>query len=105
SYWNNKDNIQTISTELAQAAVDDSKATGQYTEWQTLDRMRFWTSLYYGRHHDEGVPQSLRLGLYQGYDVEPLLRTRYFNRLECVMLKPTADNLTRSLYLLTTIKV
>ncbi|MBI6667463.1 hypothetical protein B1F73_03015 [Pseudomonas syringae] len=105
SYWNNKDNIQSISTELAQAAAEDSKATGQYTEWQTLDRMRFWTSLYYDRHHDEGVPLRLRLGLYRGYDVEPLLRTRYFNRLETVMLKPTADNLTRSLYLLTTIKV
>ncbi|MFH7428869.1 hypothetical protein, partial [Pseudomonas syringae group genomosp. 7] len=34
SYWNNKDNIQSISSELAQAASDESKATGQYTEWQ-----------------------------------------------------------------------
>jgi type VI secretion system protein ImpL len=34
-----------------------------------------------------------------------VLRGRYFSRLETVMLKPTADNLTRSLYLLTTIKV
>jgi type VI secretion system protein ImpL len=47
----------------------------------------------------------LRLGLYQGHAVEPLLRSRYFSWLESVMLKPTADNLTRSLYLLTTLKV
>jgi type VI secretion system protein ImpL len=33
------------------------------------------------------------------------VRSRYFERLESVMLKPTADNLTRSLYLLTTLKV
>jgi type VI secretion system protein ImpL len=43
--------------------------------------------------------------LYKGHEVEPLVRGRYFSRLETVMLKPTADNLTRSLYLLTTIKV
>lgn len=105
SYWNNHQTIQSISTELTQAAAADRTAIGQYTDWQTLDRMRFWTAHYYAQHHDEGVPLRLRLGLYQGYDVEPLLRTRYFSRLESVMLKPTADNLTRSLYLLTTIKV
>lgn len=45
----------------------------------------------------------MRLGLYQGYKVEPLLRARYFITLQNVMLKPTADNLTRTLYLLTTL--
>jgi type VI secretion system protein ImpL len=105
SYWNNKSEIQTISTELAQAAVQDQANQAQYSAWQTLDRMRFWTADYYARHHDQGVPMRLRLGLYKGYDVEPVLRSNYFSRLETVMLKPTADNLTRSLYLLTTIKV
>jgi type VI secretion system protein ImpL len=105
SYLNNKDTIRTISSELTAATKEDAAAKGQYTDWQTLDRMRFWTSHYYGRHHDEGVPLRMRLGLYQGYEVEPLLRSHYFSRLETVMLKPTADNLTRSLYLLTTIKV
>jgi type VI secretion system protein ImpL len=105
SYVNNKNTVQTISTELAQAAKTDATATGQYTDWQTLDRMRFWTAHYYAQHHDEGVPMRMRLGLYQGYKVEPLVRSQYFSRLESVMLKPTADNLTRSLYLLTTLKV
>ncbi|MDB5995441.1 MAG: hypothetical protein JWP42_2577 [Pseudomonas sp.] len=105
SYVNNKNTVQTISTELAQAAKADALATAQYTDWQTLDRMRFWTAHYYAQHHGEGVPMRMRLGLYQGYKVEPLVRSQYFSRLESVMLKPTADNLTRSLYLLTTLKV
>ncbi|WP_346830251.1 type VI secretion system membrane subunit TssM [Pseudomonas abietaniphila] len=105
SYWNNKTEIETISTQLAAAAAQDKTTPQQYTAWQTLDRLRFWTADYYTRHHDQGVPLRLRLGLYQGYKIEPVLRGRYFSRLETVMLKPTADNLTRSLYLLTTIKV
>ncbi|NWC93032.1 MULTISPECIES: type VI secretion system membrane subunit TssM [unclassified Pseudomonas] len=105
SYWNNKNTIQTLSAELAQASTDDRAATGQYTAWHTLDSLRSWTAHYYSQHHEEGVPLRMRLGLYQGHEIEPLLRSRYFSRLETVMLKPTADNLTRSLYLLTTIKV
>lgn len=105
SYINNRNTLHSLSAELTQAAADDQSATGQYTDWQTLDRLRFWTAHYYARHHDEGVPLSMRLGLYQGHKVEPMLRSRYFDRLESVMLKPTADNLTRSLYLLTTLKV
>ncbi|MGZ9708635.1 type VI secretion system membrane subunit TssM [Pseudomonas sp. GNP013] len=105
SYWNNKNAIQNLSAELAQASDGDRTATGQYTAWRTLDSMRSWTAHYYSQHHEDGVPLRMRMGLYQGYKIEPLLRSRYFARLETVMLKPTADNLTRSLYLLTTIKV
>jgi type VI secretion system protein ImpL len=105
SYVNNRDTLHRLSAELTQAAADDRSATAQYTAWQTLDRLRFWTAHYYAQHHDEGVPLRMRLGLYQGNKVEPLVRSRYFDRLESVMLKPTADNLTRSLYLLTTLKV
>jgi type VI secretion system protein ImpL len=105
SYVNNKNTLQSLSAELTQANADDRSATGQYTDWQTLDRLRFWTAHYYAQHHDEGVPLRMRLGLYQGHKVEPLVRSQYFDRLETVMLKPTADNLTRSLYLLTTLKV
>jgi type VI secretion system protein ImpL len=105
SYWNNVKTIQSISSELVQAEQQDSAAKNQFTQWQTLDRLRYWTEHYYNRHHDEGVPLRMRAGLYQGYAIEPLLRVPYFARLETVMLKPTADNLTRSLYLLTTIKV
>jgi type VI secretion system protein ImpL len=105
SFVNNRNTLHSLSAELTQAVADDRSATLQYTAWQTLDRLRFWTAHYYAQHHDEGVPLRMRLGLYQGYKVEPLVRSRYFDRLESVMLKPTADNLTRSLYLLTTLKV
>jgi type VI secretion system protein ImpL len=105
SYWNNKSAIQTLSAELAQASNDDRANPSQYTAWHTLDSMRSWTAHYYSQHHEDGVPLRMRMGLYQGHKIEPLLRSRYFSRLETVMLKPTADNLTRSLYLLTTIKV
>ena len=105
SYVNNKNTLQSLSTELTRAAADDRAAVGQYTAWQTLDRLRLQTADYYAQHHDQGVPLRMRLGLYQGHKVEPLVRSRYFERLESVMLKPTADNLTRSLYLLTTLKV
>ena len=105
SYVNNRNTLHNITAELTQAGVDDRSASGQYTDWQTLDRLRFWTAHYYAQHHDEGVPLRMRLGLYQGHKVEPLVRSQYFDRLESVMLKPTADNLTRSLYLLTTLKV
>jgi type VI secretion system protein ImpL len=105
SYVNNRNSLQSLSAELTQAGVDDRSVAAQYTDWQTLDRLRFWTAHYYAQHHDEGVPLRMRLGLYQGHKVEPLVRSRYFDRLESVMLKPTADNLTRSLYLLTTLKV
>lgn len=105
SYWNNKTEIDTLTADLATAATQDEANPGQYTTWQTLDRLRLWAGDYYARHHEQGVPMRMRLGLYQGYKVEPVVRERYFSRLETVMLKPTADNLTRSLYLLTTIKV
>ncbi|WP_263264696.1 type VI secretion system membrane subunit TssM [Pseudomonas sp. RIT-PI-S] len=105
AWWNNTQSLLAIRTELADAATADSATKGQYTSWQTLDRLRFWSAHYYAQHHDGGVPLTLRMGLYQGHAVEPLLRERYFARLEQVMLRPTADNLTRSLALLPTIKV
>ncbi|CAI3803542.1 Outer membrane protein A [Pseudomonas sp. MM221] len=105
SYLNNRATLASITGELAQAKADDQAASGQYTAWHTLDRLRFWAAHYYQQHHEQGVPLGMRLGLYQGHEVEPLLRSRYFATLQNVMLKPTADNLTRTLYLLTTLKV
>ena len=105
SYWNNKAELDSLASELAAAEALDAAQPDHYTPWHTLDRLRLQASDYYQRHHQQGVPLRLRLGLYQGYNVEPAVRERYFSRLETVMLKPTADNLTRSLYLLTTIKV
>ncbi|MDB6141985.1 MAG: OmpA/MotB protein [Pseudomonas sp.] len=105
SFWNNKAAIEEMAADLAGAVREDQSVQGQYTTWHTLDRLRFWTSDYYAQHHSQGIPLHMRMGLYQGRDIEPFLRQHYFSRLETVMLKPTADNLTRSLYLLTTIKV
>ncbi len=105
SYLNNRATLASIADELAQAKADDQAASGQYTAWRSLDRLRFWAAHYHEQHHAKGVPLSMRLGLYQGHEVEPLLRNRYFAMLQNVMLKPTADNLTRTLYLLTTLKV
>lgn len=105
SYYNNHSTLASISDELAQAKEHDQGASSQYTAWRSLDRLRFWTAHFYQQHHVTGVPMGMRLGLYQGHKVEPRLRSHYFDTLENVMLKPTADNLTRTLYLLTTIKV
>lgn len=105
SYWNNLTTLHDLSTELQTAAQQDADTSAQYTQWQALDQLRHWSARYYIAHHQGDVPLRMRLGLYQGYKVEPLVRERYFSRLEAVMLKPTAANLTRSLYLLTTIKV
>lgn len=105
AYLNNRATLASISGELAQAKAEDKAASGQYTAWRSLDRLRFWTAHYYQQHHEQGVPLGMRLGLYHGHEVEPILRTRYFATLQNVMLKPTADNLTRTLYLLTTLKV
>lgn len=105
SFLNNRATLASIADELAQAKSADEAANGQYTAWHSLDRLRFWTAHYYRQHHDQGVPLGMRLGLYKGHDVEPTLRSRYFTTLQSVMLKPTADNLTRTLYLLTTLKV
>ena len=51
------------------------------------------------------MPWALRLGLYQGWLIEPEVREHYFAELERVMLTPAAENLTRSLSLLPTLKV
>jgi len=105
SYLNNRNTLDSIADELAQARQQDQANAGQYAAWHSLDRLRFWAAHYYQQHHDQAVPLGMRLGLYQGHKVEPVLRARYFATLQNVMLKPTADNLTRTLYLLTTLKV
>ncbi|WDY60267.1 type VI secretion system membrane subunit TssM [Pseudomonas sp. PSKL.D1] len=105
SYLNNRATLASIASELAQAKAEDKAAAGQYTAWRSLDRLRFWAAHYYQQHHEQGVPLGMRLGLYHGHDVEPHLRSRYFATLQSVMLKPTADNLTRTLYLLTRFEV
>ncbi|QKZ02386.1 type VI secretion system membrane subunit TssM [Pseudomonas eucalypticola] len=105
SYVNNAATLARIDAQLQAASTADAGAPTGYTAWQTLDGLREWTAHYYEAHHGAGVPLRMRMGLYTGYEIEPVLRERYFSRLESVMLKPTGDNLTRSLYLLTTIKV
>jgi len=105
SYWNNRIQLQSLGNELADAARQDAVNRGQYTQWHRLDTLQRWTQHYYIAHRGGGVPLSLSLGLYQGREIEPLVRARYFSRLEEVMLVPTGKNLTRTLYLLTSIPV
>lgn len=105
SFWSNKLAIERVAQDLTTGISEDQSLEGQYTGWHTLDRLRSWTSNYYDLHHGSGIPLHMRLGLYQGHDIEPFLRQHYFSRLETIMLKPTAQNLTRSLHLLTTIKI
>lgn len=105
SYHHNSSVLQTISVELVEAASEDRAVATGYTAWNSLDRLRFWAHHYYRQHREQGVPLRMGWGLYQGHDVEPLLRAQYFSRLQQVMLDPVADNLTRTLYQLTTLKV
>ncbi|MBA1245061.1 type VI secretion protein IcmF/TssM N-terminal domain-containing protein [Pseudomonas japonica] len=105
AWWSNTQNLEVISGEIAQAVTDDNATEAQYTSWHRLDRLRAWAAHYYVLHRNAGVPLASRMGLYQGYKVEALIRSGYFAQLKQVMLQPTADNLTRSLTLLPTIKV
>ncbi|WP_286914790.1 MULTISPECIES: type VI secretion system membrane subunit TssM [unclassified Pseudomonas] len=105
SYSNNKAAIQAVAGNLQAAQQQDAAASQQYTDWHTLDQLRQAAAELYARHHVDGVPLAMRMGLYSGHDIEPFIRERYFAQLEKVMLKPTADNLTRSLYLLSSIKI
>jgi type VI secretion system protein ImpL len=105
SYSNNSAMLRQLSGELQDAVTRDSDTHGQYTSWHTWDELRSWSAHYYNAHHQGGVPVGMRFGLYQGYNVEALVRSHYFSHLQTAMLTPTAQNLTRSLYLLPTIKV
>ena len=105
SYSHNKAAIQTVTANLQAAQQQDAAASQQYTDWHTLDQLRQAAADLYARHHVDGVPLAMRMGLYSGHAIEPFIRERYFAQLEKVMLKPTADNLTRSLYLLSSIKI
>ncbi|WP_110687086.1 type VI secretion system membrane subunit TssM [Salinicola aestuarinus] len=97
--------IDAIATQLAQAQDADADDGGQYADWRQLDGLREWASHYDARRHEGGVPWTMRWGLYQGDAVEPALRERYFDQLRPVMLEPVEQNLTRSLFSLTTIDV
>ncbi len=105
SYSNNKAAIQAVAANLDSARQQDAAAPQQYTAWNSLDQLRQAAAELYARHRTDGVPLAMRMGLYRGHDIEPFVRQAYFAQLEKVMLKPTADNLTRSLYLLSSIKI
>jgi len=105
SYSNNRAQLRALNTELSAAMQQDALASGQYAAWHSLDTLQRWAKHYYLSHHEEGIAWRLRFGLYQGHRLEPLVRARYFSQLEAVMLKPAAENLTRTLYRLPEIKV
>lgn len=105
SFWQNTLAIEDLAGDLALAAEQDVQSPGTYAAWQRLDRLRASAADYYNQHRQTGVPWALRLGLYQGWLIEPEVREHYFAELERVMLTPAAENLTRSLSLLPTLKV
>jgi len=101
----NHGEIEAMSTAFTEARlVDDERLDDQYAPWATLDALRESSSRYYQWRQD-GPPWFLGMGLYQGEAIEPELRARYFNRLRSVMLEPVEQNLTNSLFTLTTIPV
>lgn len=101
----NHGDIEAMSRAFADAKTTDSaRGQQQYARWATLDALREWSSRYY-QWREDGPPWSLGWGLYQGEAIEPELRAQYFERLRPVMLEPVEQNLTRSLFTLTTIPV
>lgn len=105
SYFNNRAVIAQIEQQLQAAETEDRANPAQYAAWHSLDTLRVWTAHYYSQHHEQGVPYRLRMGLYQGYALAPTVRAAYFAALQPVMLKPTGDNLIRTLSMLPTHKV
>lgn len=101
----NHGEIEAMSQAFAEArTVDEGRLGDQYARWATLDALREWSSQYY-RWRKDGAPWLMDWWLYQGDTIEPALRASYFDRLRSVMLEPIEQNLTRSLFALTTIPV
>ncbi|MCK0714559.1 type VI secretion system membrane subunit TssM [Chromohalobacter sarecensis] len=105
SAMHNYGEIKAMSGTFTDAVRNDDDRSSEYARWASLDALREWGYHYYQRHHDSGVPWMLGLGLYQGDEIEPVIRERYFDRLKTVMLDPIDRNLTRSLFTLTTFDV
>ncbi|GHB23325.1 membrane protein [Salinicola rhizosphaerae] len=101
----NHGEIRAMSGNFADAVRQDDDRPDAYARWQSLDALRDWSSHYYQRRHGDGVPWTMGWGLYQGDAIEPAIRESYFDRLQTVMLEPVEQNLTRSLFTLTTIDV
>lgn len=101
----NHGEIEAMSGAFADAVRQDDDRPDAYARWASLDALREWGSHYYQRRHGEGVPWTMGWGLYQGDEIEPAIRESYFDRLQTVMLEPVEQNLTRSLFTLTTIGV
>ncbi|MCE8018505.1 type VI secretion system membrane subunit TssM [Halomonas sp. MCCC 1A11036] len=104
SFHNNARELDGIDERLVQAQEADAQRPDSYTHWETLDTLRD-VSHNYADRHAQGVPWSLRFGLYRGRALEPALRETYFGRLEHDMLAPVADNLSQALFVLPTIPV
>ncbi|SEF73500.1 type VI secretion system membrane subunit TssM [Marinobacterium lutimaris] len=104
SALNNYAEIDGFAKALDESNRYDEQAPEQYASWASLDLLRGEASQLYGWHRD-GVPWNMKWGLYRGYEIEPEIREVYFEQLRSVMLQPVEQNLTRSLFELTTIPV
>jgi len=104
SFYHNSVELGDIDARLTAAEHNDARQATSYTRWETLDRLRAVAKQYDDRHQ-QGVPWSMRLGLYHGKDVEPAVRESYFTQLGYTMLTPVSDNLSQALFTLPTIPV
>ena len=105
AYARNRDELHALQHALVDARQQDQEHSGQFTQWQSLDTLRAAAAHYFERHHISGTPMAMRWGLYRGADVEQLVRKRYFERLQAVMLAPIEDDLNRTLVSLPSIPV
>lgn len=104
SFYHNANELGDLDAQLTRAQQADAQQASSYTRWASLDTLRETAQRYVDRHR-QGVPWSLRLGLYHGDELEPALRESYFTQLGYTMLTPVANNLSQSLFTLPTIPV
>lgn len=105
SFVGNTRELSELDHSLDHAYEEDAGEPEAYAQWATLDALRDSAARYDTRHHETGVPWTLRVGLYEGRVLEPALREVYFGALRQTMLVPIAGNLNQSLFMLPTITV
>lgn len=105
AYMRNHEELDVLKGALLDAKRQEATQPNTVTHWAALDTLRETASQYFVRHTAMGTPLSMRWGLYQGHQVEPLVRHAYFDRLRTMMLAPIEDNLTHTLVALPSIPV
>ena len=87
---------------VADTREDLAQARELWASAQLEDRLKALVVIQFrleqlGRHRVAGRPRALGLGLYQGRDLELMLRRRYFGSVAELMLAPVKENLEAAL--------